>query len=118
MNDKAASVEGVSGPLAINCPICGGSGSLDSGGFTPWDEAIFVKCGDCDGVGKVEIVNGRWRKVAQPALAANAAEYEWPEAKVSFDRLAELYNDSPIDGTVHLVCIELQQYRALKSREK
>lgn len=32
------------------CPFCI-EGSVDSGGFTPWDEAIFVKCGFCDGTG-------------------------------------------------------------------
>jgi PD-(D/E)XK nuclease superfamily len=27
------------------CPTCQGTGSADSGGFTPWGEAIFVHCG-------------------------------------------------------------------------
>ncbi len=33
------------------CGICGGSGAVDSGGFLPWGEVIFVKCGYCDGTG-------------------------------------------------------------------
>lgn len=28
-----------------NCPWCLGEGSVDSGGFTPWDAAIYVACG-------------------------------------------------------------------------
>ena len=28
------------------CKYCHGTGIMDSGGFTPWDEAIFIRC-DC-----------------------------------------------------------------------
>jgi hypothetical protein len=34
------------------CSVCGGGGVVDSGGSTPWGEAIEVKCGHCDGAGK------------------------------------------------------------------
>lgn len=42
-----------------------------------------------------------------------------PEATVSFDRLAEVYNDSPLDGSVSHLCIEVMKYRQLfKDAEK
>jgi len=34
------------------CEVCGGDGAVDSGGVQPWGEAIFVKCGHCNGTGK------------------------------------------------------------------
>lgn len=27
-----------------NCPECGGTGAVDSGGFTPWGQGIDVPC--------------------------------------------------------------------------
>lgn len=42
-----------------------------------------------------------------------------PEATVSFDRLAEVYNDSPLDGSVSHLCVEVMKYRQLlKDAEK
>lgn len=35
--------EGTDGNPA--CAQCGGSGECDSGGVTPWDAPIFVRCG-------------------------------------------------------------------------
>ena len=36
----------------LPCGICEGTQVVDSGGFLPWGEAIFVKCGYCNGTGK------------------------------------------------------------------
>jgi len=33
----------------VKCGVCGGDGSVDSGGSTPWGEPIDVACGDCHG---------------------------------------------------------------------
>ena len=38
--------------LAAICPTCGGSGEVDSGGFTPWGVGIDVTCPTCQGSGK------------------------------------------------------------------
>jgi hypothetical protein len=27
-----------------NCPNCAGAGVMDSGGFTPWDAPISIRC--------------------------------------------------------------------------
>jgi DnaJ-class molecular chaperone len=34
------------------CPSCGGTGSVDSGGVTPWGASIDIACPDCEGKGK------------------------------------------------------------------
>lgn len=39
------------------CGICNGEGVVDSGGYYPWGEWIFVKCGACDGTGIDESAN-------------------------------------------------------------
>jgi hypothetical protein len=48
------------------CPGCGGTGEIDSGGTMPWGEAVFVRCGcterACDAcaiTGQVEDGGGR-----------------------------------------------------------
>lgn len=33
----------------IPCPTCGGTGSIDSGGFTPWGQSIDLPCPSCSG---------------------------------------------------------------------
>ena len=38
--------------LAAICPECGGSGEVDSGGFTPWGVGINETCPTCKGSGK------------------------------------------------------------------
>ena len=38
--------------LAAICPECGGSGEVDSGGFTPWGVGINETCPVCKGSGK------------------------------------------------------------------
>ena len=38
--------------IAAICPTCGGSGAVDSGGFTPWGVGIDATCPTCNGRGK------------------------------------------------------------------
>jgi hypothetical protein len=42
-------------PGSVECPICYGEGAVDSGGSLPWGEWVMVKCGYCDGTGKVHV---------------------------------------------------------------
>lgn len=46
---KLQEVLGIALEAENKCSICGGAGSVDSGGFTPWDEPIFIICGACNG---------------------------------------------------------------------
>lgn len=37
----------------LKCPHCGGSGVVDSGGQTPWGQAIERVCEECGGTGEI-----------------------------------------------------------------
>lgn len=41
--------------LAAICPTCGGSGEVDSGGFSPWGDGIDATCPTCQGSGRAYI---------------------------------------------------------------
>jgi len=47
------------------CPTCGGSGGVDSGGFTPWGEWITSPCPDCtDGWARRELTKEEYKQFA------------------------------------------------------
>lgn len=41
--------------VAAICPTCGGSGEVDSGGFSPWGDGIDATCPTCQGSGRAYI---------------------------------------------------------------